>query len=82
MLAIVPCFAGFLPALAAWARAHGIVFVADEVQTGFARTGAMFAAEHENVVPDLMVTATQTICAIASSLPTMVMKHQKPSTPA
>lgn len=48
---------GFLPALAAWARAHGVVLVADEVQTGFARTGAMFACEHEGVVPDLVVTA-------------------------
>jgi 4-aminobutyrate aminotransferase/(S)-3-amino-2-methylpropionate transaminase len=48
---------GFLPALATWARAHGVVLVADEVQTGFARTGAMFACEHEGVVPDLVVTA-------------------------
>jgi 4-aminobutyrate aminotransferase/(S)-3-amino-2-methylpropionate transaminase len=47
----------FLTSLAAWARAHGIVFVADEVQTGFARTGAMFASEHEGLVPDLVVTA-------------------------
>src|SRR5436305_14750241 len=37
---------GFLPGLAAYARQHGIVFVADEVQTGFARTGEMFAWEH------------------------------------
>ncbi|GAA3812034.1 4-aminobutyrate--2-oxoglutarate transaminase [Cellulomonas soli] len=48
---------GFLPALAAWARENGIVFVADEVQTGFARTGAMFASEHEGVVPDLVALA-------------------------
>src|SRR6185369_3552449 len=34
---------GFLPALLAWCRAHDVVFIADEVQTGFARTGAMFA---------------------------------------
>jgi 4-aminobutyrate aminotransferase/(S)-3-amino-2-methylpropionate transaminase len=53
---IVPA-PGFLTSLAAWARAHGIVFVADEVQTGFARTGAMFASEHEGLVPDLVVTA-------------------------
>jgi 4-aminobutyrate aminotransferase/(S)-3-amino-2-methylpropionate transaminase len=48
---------GFLPALAEWCRANGVVFVADEVQTGFARTGRMFACEHEWVVPDLIVTA-------------------------
>ncbi|MGN8246704.1 4-aminobutyrate--2-oxoglutarate transaminase [Cellulomonas soli] len=53
---VVPA-AGFLPALAAWARDNGIVFVADEVQTGFARTGALFACEHEGVVPDLVALA-------------------------
>jgi 4-aminobutyrate aminotransferase/(S)-3-amino-2-methylpropionate transaminase len=56
---------GFLPGLAAYAREHGIVFVADEVQTGFARTGAMFACEHEGVVPDLITTAK----GIAGGLP-------------
>jgi 4-aminobutyrate aminotransferase/(S)-3-amino-2-methylpropionate transaminase len=48
---------GFLPALASWCADHGIVFVADEIQTGFARTGAWFAVEHEGVVPDLVTTA-------------------------
>jgi len=48
---------GYLPALQRWAHEHRIVFVADEVQTGFARTGAMFACEHEGVVPDLITTA-------------------------
>jgi len=61
---IVPA-PGFLPALAAWSQASGAVFVADEVQTGFARTGAMFASEHEGVVPDLVVTAK----GIAGGLP-------------
>ncbi len=56
---------GFLPALAGWCREHGVVFIADEVQTGFARTGAWFASEHENVVPDLIVTAK----GIAGGLP-------------
>ena len=56
---------GFLPALAAWARAGGVVFVADEVQTGFARTGTMFACEHEGVVPDLVTMAK----GIAGGLP-------------
>ncbi|MCU1667608.1 MAG: gabT [Blastococcus sp.] len=56
---------GFLPALAEYARRSGIVFVADEVQTGFARTGAWFACEHEGVVPDLIATAK----GIAGGLP-------------
>ncbi len=49
--------AGFLPALAQFCTDNGIVFIADEVQTGFARTGDMFACEHEGVVPDLMALA-------------------------
>ena len=57
--------AGFLPALAEYCRANGIVFAADEVQTGFARTGDWFACEHENVVPDVMAMAK----GIAGGLP-------------
>jgi 4-aminobutyrate aminotransferase/(S)-3-amino-2-methylpropionate transaminase len=53
---IVPA-EGFLPAIAAWSRQAGAVFVADEIQTGFCRTGDWFASEHENVVPDLITTA-------------------------
>ena len=53
---IVPA-KGFLRALLDWCRANKVVFIADEVQTGFARTGAMFACEHEGIVPDLIVTA-------------------------
>ncbi len=56
---------GFLPALAEFARAHGILFVADEVQTGIARTGRMFGVDHEGVVPDLVVTAK----SLAGGLP-------------
>jgi 4-aminobutyrate aminotransferase/(S)-3-amino-2-methylpropionate transaminase len=48
---------GFLPALASWCAEHGIVFIADEIQTGFARTGTWFATQHEGVVPDLVTTA-------------------------
>ena len=48
---------GFLPALAEYSRQNGIVFMADEVQSGFARTGHMFAIEDENVVPDILITA-------------------------
>ncbi|MGB3373024.1 MAG: 4-aminobutyrate--2-oxoglutarate transaminase [Rhodococcus sp. (in: high G+C Gram-positive bacteria)] len=53
---IVPA-EGFLPALAEWATANGVVFIADEVQAGFTRTGAWFASEHEGVVPDLITMA-------------------------
>ncbi len=53
---IVPA-PGFLSALLEWANSNDVVFIADEVQTGFARTGAMFACEHEGIVPDLIVTA-------------------------
>ncbi|MGU3432926.1 4-aminobutyrate--2-oxoglutarate transaminase [Actinomycetes bacterium M1A6_2h] len=48
---------GFLPALSEWATAHGVVFVADEVQAGFCRTGDWFAVDHEGVVPDLITMA-------------------------
>jgi 4-aminobutyrate aminotransferase / (S)-3-amino-2-methylpropionate transaminase / 5-aminovalerate transaminase len=56
---------GFLPALADWCRANEVVFIADEIQTGFARTGAMFACELFDVVPDLIATAK----GIAGGLP-------------
>ena len=46
-----------MPGLSEFATKNGIVFIADEVQTGFARTGAMFAIEHEGVVPDMITTA-------------------------
>ncbi len=48
---------GFLPALSTWATSNGVVFVADEIQSGFCRTGTWFAVEHEGVVPDLVTTA-------------------------
>src|SRR6516165_2648699 len=48
---------GFLPGLAEFCREHGIVFIADEIQTGFCRTGDWFACEHEGVVPDMVTTA-------------------------
>src|SRR5215210_4309067 len=56
---------GFLPALSAWATENGIVFVADEIQSGFCRTGSWFAVDHEGVVPDLVTTAK----GIAGGLP-------------
>lgn len=48
---------GFLPALQAWARENGVVFVVDEVQSGFARTGDMFASEFEALEPDVITMA-------------------------
>ena len=56
---------GFLPALAAWCRDNGVLFVADEIQSGFCRTGDWFACDHEGVVPDLITTAK----GIAGGLP-------------
>jgi 4-aminobutyrate aminotransferase/(S)-3-amino-2-methylpropionate transaminase len=61
---IVPA-EGFLPALANWCQANDVVFIADEIQTGFARTGAMFACDLFDVVPDLIATAK----GIAGGLP-------------
>ena len=61
---IVPA-EGFLPTLLDWCRQNDVVFIADEVQTGFARTGAMFACEHEGIEPDLITTAK----GIADGLP-------------
>ena len=48
---------GFLRGLADFCQAHGIVFIADEIQSGFCRTGDWFACEHDGVVPDLVTTA-------------------------
>jgi 4-aminobutyrate aminotransferase / (S)-3-amino-2-methylpropionate transaminase / 5-aminovalerate transaminase len=53
---VVPA-TGFLPAVAQWCREAGAVFIADEVQTGFCRTGDWFACDAEGVVPDLMTLA-------------------------
>ncbi len=61
---IVPA-PGFLSALAQWCTANGALFVADEIQTGFARTGSWFACDHEQVIPDLITTAK----GIAGGLP-------------
>ena len=51
--------------MAEWCRSNEVVFIADEIQTGFARTGAMFACELFDVVPDLIATAK----GIAGGLP-------------
>ena len=56
---------GFLPRLREITRQHGILLIADEVQTGFGRTGEMFAVQHWDVEPDILVMAK----GIASGLP-------------
>jgi len=61
---IVPA-PGFLPAVAEWCRANGVLFIADEIQTGFCRTGDWFACDDEAVVPDLITTAK----AMAGGMP-------------
>jgi 4-aminobutyrate aminotransferase/(S)-3-amino-2-methylpropionate transaminase len=48
---------GFLRGLAEFCARHGIVFIADEIQSGFCRTGDWFACEHDGVLPDLVTTA-------------------------
>jgi 4-aminobutyrate aminotransferase/(S)-3-amino-2-methylpropionate transaminase len=56
---------GFIPKLAEYCSANGIVFIADEVQTGFGRTGKMFGIEWEGVEPDLVTSAK----SLAGGLP-------------
>ncbi|WP_149083557.1 MULTISPECIES: 4-aminobutyrate--2-oxoglutarate transaminase [Microbacterium] len=56
---------GFLPALQEWCTRNGVVFIADEIQTGLGRTGAWFASTHFGLVPDLVLTAK----GIAGGLP-------------
>jgi 4-aminobutyrate aminotransferase/(S)-3-amino-2-methylpropionate transaminase len=56
---------GFVSRVADWCRDNGILFIADEIQTGFCRTGDWFATEHEGVEPDLITTAK----GIAGGLP-------------
>jgi 4-aminobutyrate aminotransferase / (S)-3-amino-2-methylpropionate transaminase / 5-aminovalerate transaminase len=61
----VPAPSEAVAALAAFARAHGILVVADEIQTGFGRTGRFFACDHLGLVPDLLVSAK----SLAGGLP-------------
>src|SRR6478752_9319605 len=49
---------GYLSALQEWCTANGVVFIADEIQSGMARTGKYFASEHFGLVPDLLLSAT------------------------
>jgi 4-aminobutyrate aminotransferase len=61
----VPAPRAFVEGLAERCREHDLLFVADEVQTGFGRTGAMFAIEHTDVQPDILIMAK----GIASGFP-------------
>ncbi|WP_291045748.1 4-aminobutyrate--2-oxoglutarate transaminase [Herbiconiux sp.] len=56
---------GYLPALQAWCTEKGIVFIADEIQSGMARTGEYFASTHFGLVPDMVLSAK----GIAGGLP-------------
>jgi 4-aminobutyrate aminotransferase / (S)-3-amino-2-methylpropionate transaminase / 5-aminovalerate transaminase len=61
----VPAPREYVEALAAFARDHGILFIADEIQTGFGRTGKLFASEHFGLTPDILVSAK----SLAGGLP-------------
>ena len=65
---------GFLPRLREITRQHGILLIADEVQTGFGRTGEMFAVQHWGVEPDILVMAK----GIASGLPLSGILARRP----
>ncbi len=56
---------GYLKRMSDWCTQNGILFIADEIQSGFCRTGDWFACQHEGVVPDLITTAK----GIAGGLP-------------
>ncbi|MDX2121126.1 MAG: 4-aminobutyrate--2-oxoglutarate transaminase [Gemmatimonadota bacterium] len=61
----IPAPKDFMTALAAFAKDNGILLIADEIQTGFGRTGKLFACEHYDLVPDIIVTAK----SLAGGLP-------------
>jgi 4-aminobutyrate aminotransferase len=70
----VPAPSGFLQKLRQLTEKNGILLIFDEVQTGFGRTGKMFAAEHSGVTPDILVLAK----ALSSGMPlgAIVAKHE------
>ena len=61
----IPAPPEYVAALAGFARDHRILFIADEIQTGFGRTGKLFASEHYGLIPDIIVTAK----SLAGGLP-------------
>ena len=70
---IVPA-PGFLPTIARWCTDHGVLLVAEEIQTGFCRTGDWFACTYEDVIPDLITTAK----GIAGGLPLAALTGRAP----
>jgi 4-aminobutyrate aminotransferase/(S)-3-amino-2-methylpropionate transaminase len=64
---------GYLAKVAEFARAEGIVFVADEIQTGLGRTGRMFAVDHEEIVPDVITMAK----SLAGGMPLSAVTGRK-----
>ncbi|GAA2028712.1 aspartate aminotransferase family protein [Catenulispora yoronensis] len=69
---VVPAPDGWLRALRALTREHGVPLIADEVQTGFGRTGALFGVDHAGVVPDVMVLSK----AVGGGLPLAVVVYR------
>jgi len=61
----IPAPKEFVSTLAGFAKDHGILIIADEIQSGFGRTGKLFASEHYDLVPDIIVTAK----SLAGGLP-------------
>jgi 4-aminobutyrate aminotransferase/(S)-3-amino-2-methylpropionate transaminase len=57
----------YLPKLRELTARHGILLIADEVQTGFGRTGRMWAAEHSGVVPDIVIAAKSSAAGLPLS---------------
>lgn len=80
ILEVVQGEGGAIPAPVEWLREmrriteeHGILLIVDEVQTGFGRTGKLFAFEHAGIVPDILVLSK----AIGGSLPLSVLVYRK-----
>ncbi len=73
---------GFLPEIVKFANENGIVFVADEIQSGFCRTGQWFACEDEGIVPDLSLAAPRSWTPptrAASAAPTAATRWRAPA---
>src|SRR5215207_1292654 len=76
----IPAPAAFIHGIVERCRAHGILFIADEVQSGFGRTGEMFAVDHFDIEPDIICMAK----GIASGFPfaalgTRRATHRRPA---
>jgi len=74
--------AGFMPRLRALCDQHGILLIADEVQSGYGRTGKMFACEHTGVVPDIMTLAKSIASGLLLSVVVATSKLMEKGEPA